>query len=99
MGVWSWKSTGRSVRLMASLPGVAQVVAIGEAVPPFDLQCPMISLPNAFHQCGEAQIPSAVPYLRADPALVEQWRRRIESLPGLKVGLVWAGNPEAHPHG
>jgi Tfp pilus assembly protein PilF len=82
------------VRLLASLSGVAQVIAIGETAPPFDLQCPMMSLPNAFDRCGEAQIPSAMPYLRADPALVEQWRRRIESLPGVKVGLVWAGNPE-----
>jgi Tfp pilus assembly protein PilF len=82
------------VRLMASLAGVAQVIAIGEAAPPFDLQCPMMSLPSAFHRRGEARIPNTVPYLRADPALVEQWRRRTDNLPGLKVGLVWAGNPE-----
>jgi Tfp pilus assembly protein PilF len=82
------------VRLMASLPGVAQVIAIGEAAPPFDLQCPMMSLPSAFGRRGEAQIPGTVPYLRADTALIAQWRRRTENLPGLKVGLVWAGNPE-----
>ncbi len=82
------------VRLMASLPGVAQVIAIGEAAPPFDLQCPMMSLPSAFHRRGEAHVPNSVPYLRADTALVEQWRRRTANLPGLKVGLVWAGNPE-----
>lgn len=45
-------------------------------------------------------IPATIPYLVPDAAQVAEWRGRVEALPGLKVGLVWAGagrpdNPEA----
>jgi hypothetical protein len=36
------------------------------------------------------------PYLQADPQLRAQWRERLASPPAMRVGLVWAGNPE-HP--
>jgi hypothetical protein len=50
-------------------------------------------------------LPSQVPYLRVEPALVEEWGKRLrdatgESLDlkaGLKVGLVWAGNAKPDP--
>jgi hypothetical protein len=32
-----------------------------------------------------------VPYLDADATQIAQWRRRLGNLPGLKVGLAWAG--------
>ena len=41
-----------------------------------------------------------VPHLWADPAAMMRWRQRLSTRPelgdarGLKVGLVWAGNPE-----
>src|SRR5207244_9884759 len=38
-------------------------------------------------------IPAPVPYLSADPALVEQWRQRLAALPGFKIGINWQGNP------
>jgi hypothetical protein len=54
----------------------------------------MLSLPHVLGMAGESDIPPEMPYLRADPALVERWRRRTADLAGLRVGLVWAGNPE-----
>ena len=85
------------VRLMAGLDGAAQVVALGERLPPAELRCPMLSLPRVLGTASVADIPAGVPYLRADPAAVARWRRRTEALPGLRVGLVWAGNPEGFP--
>ena len=38
-------------------------------------------------------IPAADGYLQADPARVAQWRARLDALQGLRVGVVWAGNP------
>jgi hypothetical protein len=61
-------------------------------VPAFDLYCSLLSLPERFGTTPET-IPLGVPYLSADPALVQQWRDRIGDDPGLKVGLAWAGNP------
>jgi len=81
------------VRLMASL-GVGTVVAAGETLPPFDLHCPLMSLPLAFGTTS-GDIPAAEAYLAAEPASVAAWRRRLAPLPGLRVGLAWAGNPAA----
>jgi hypothetical protein len=39
-------------------------------------------------------VPAEVPYLDAEPALVEAWRDRLGSYPGFKVGIVWQGNPQ-----
>src|SRR5262249_22002902 len=38
-------------------------------------------------------IPGGIPYLHADAEQSAAWRRRLDPLPGLRVGLVWAGNP------
>jgi hypothetical protein len=38
-------------------------------------------------------IPAPVPYLAADPALVEHWRRELAAFPGFKIGINWQGNP------
>jgi Flp pilus assembly protein TadD len=77
------------VRLLSAMPGVAKVVARGEALPPFDWQCPILSLPRAFGASF-----GAAPYLAADPADAALWRERLAHLTGLKVGLVWAGEPK-----
>jgi tetratricopeptide (TPR) repeat protein len=63
-----------------------------EALPPFDLELSLFSLPGVL-RCHEP-VPMRDPYLQADPALRAQWRARLASAPGLKVGLVWAGNPK-----
>ena len=81
-------------RLLTGMPGVALVVAQGEATGPFDLHCPLLSLPLAFGTTVET-IPGAVRYLQADPMATEAWRARLADLPGVKVGLVWAGNPRS----
>jgi hypothetical protein len=33
-----------------------------------------------------------VPYLRADPALIERWRSELKAISGFKVGINWQGN-------
>jgi hypothetical protein len=38
-------------------------------------------------------MPAGVPYLSADRHDVAAWQARLAGLSGLKVGLVWAGNP------
>jgi Flp pilus assembly protein TadD len=84
------------VRLCSSLAGVAQVVARGEPLPAFDLHCPLMSLPLAVGTTLDT-IPSEVPYLTADPALVAGWRERLTCFHGLRVGLVWAGSLRPEP--
>jgi hypothetical protein len=76
--------------LMRTLQGVERVVTDGDAVPEYDANCAMMSLPLAFGTTLET-IPAAVPYLRADASAVARWRDRLSGLRGRRIGLVWAG--------
>jgi tetratricopeptide (TPR) repeat protein len=79
------------VRLLRRDPALT-VIGWGEELPPFDRRTPLLSLPLAFGTTL-ATIPAEIPYLRHDTARTEAWRARLAAVPGLKVGLVWAGNP------
>ena len=79
-------------RLAASLDGLSRIIAAGAPLPEFDCHCPLFSLPRLFGT-ELATIPANVPYLSPDPAAVEHWRRELGNGAGLRVGLVWAGNP------
>ncbi|RDK01593.1 tetratricopeptide repeat protein [Paraburkholderia lacunae] len=85
------------MRLMSTLDGVDQWVEAGQALPPFDCHCPLLSLPLAF-RTGIASIPSKTPYLFADGEAARLWHDRIEAHADgrLKVGLVWAGGNRPH---
>jgi tetratricopeptide (TPR) repeat protein len=78
-------------RLAASLPGAAELVTAGQALPRFDLSCPMLSLPRAFATTLET-IPADVPYLSPPSEAMAPWRARLAG-PGLKIGIAWAGSP------
>src|SRR5580698_5639779 len=55
-----------------------EIVAKGYALPPFDLHCPLLSLPLAFGT-ELATIPDGVPYLSAPASRVVHWRGRLPS--------------------
>jgi tetratricopeptide (TPR) repeat protein len=83
-------------RLLASIPGVAQVLTKDEALPPgIEWHLPMMSAPALMGTRLET-IPAAIPYLTPDAAQVAHWKKRLAGVPGLKVGLVWAGDPRPH---
>lgn len=82
------------VRLARTVPGAGAVVGWGEDVPAHDLALPMFHLPWAF-RTALATVPAPIPYVAADPGAVAAWRARLGGLPGLKVGLVWAGERRA----
>ena len=79
------------VPLLAGLPGFESMVAHGDPLPPFDLHCPLLSLPRVLGTTLET-IPQQASYLRADSQRAAAWRQRVRQLDGLRVGLVWAGN-------
>jgi Family of unknown function (DUF6165) len=39
-------------------------------------------------------IPADVPYVFADPELLERWKRELAGIHGFKVGINWQGNPK-----
>ena len=83
-------------RLCAGLPGILpgdiEVIAGGEALPAFDVHCPLLSLPFVFGT-DLATIPATIPYFAPDPALISHWATRLPAGPAPRVGLVWSGDP------
>jgi tetratricopeptide (TPR) repeat protein len=82
--------------LLAGLEGAAQVIGRGEPLPPFDLHCPLASLPLAF-KTGLAGVPADIPYLRAPEDRIAKWRARLEAVPPPRVALAWSGSA-THPN-
>jgi tetratricopeptide (TPR) repeat protein len=78
--------------LMARLEGAATVIARGAAPPPFDVHCPLGSLPLAF-KTEPATVPADIPYLSADDAHLAKWSARIGALARPRIAIAWAGNP------
>ena len=78
--------------IVAGCPGVDRFLAQGAALPAYDVQAPLLSLPGL---CGTSlnTIPAKVPYLVADHARLAYWREDLATFSGLKVGICWQGNP------
>jgi tetratricopeptide (TPR) repeat protein len=77
--------------LMARLEGAATVIARGEAPPPFDVHCPLGSLPLAF-KTEPSTVPANIPYLSADDAHLAKWSGRIGALEPPRIAMTWSGN-------
>lgn len=75
--------------LIGTLDGPMQVIAKGDTLPDFDVQCPLPSLPLAF-KTNLDTIPANTPYLRAPAS--QQWNSLLGPRRGLRIGLAWAGN-------
>ncbi|MGA9004452.1 MAG: tetratricopeptide repeat protein [Pseudolabrys sp.] len=80
------------VPLIGRVDGVIGMCRRGDALPQFDVHCPLLSLPLAFGTTIET-IPASVPYLHAPAERVEKWRARFADLERPRIGLVWSGKP------
>ncbi len=80
--------------LLSGLTGVSQCLPFSAgSLPAFDMYCPIQSLPLAFGTKLET-IPSATPYLPAPAeSRLRAWEDRLGLHDRLRIGLVWAGNP------
>ncbi len=80
------------VELLAGVEGVAEVVSRGSKLSPFDVHCPLLSLPHAL-RTDLATIPADIPYLRATEAALAKWRPRLPQGDArfARVAIAWAG--------
>jgi len=78
--------------LLLGTPGTAGVFARDEALPPFDTQCSLMSLPRAF-RTTLASIPAEVPYLRVPPDRLQRWRERLGGASARRrIAIAWSGS-------
>ncbi|WP_034293727.1 tetratricopeptide repeat protein [Herbaspirillum sp. RV1423] len=85
-------------RLFRSVSDQITLVRENDPIPPCDCAYVLMSLPHAMGTDHVEDIPSYPSYLSADPADSAKWAEKIGLLAGnksdLRVGFVWAGNPE-----
>ncbi len=79
--------------LLQTLAGVDGLIGSGDALPPFDAHCPLISLPLAFGTLLDT-IPARTPYLAADAARVDRWRDILGPRTRPRIGLAWSGSEQ-----
>jgi tetratricopeptide (TPR) repeat protein len=80
-------------RILASCPDVDGLFILGsdEELPYPDFYLPLLSSPGAL-RTDASTIPRDIPYLSADPELVEKWRQELSGVDGFKIGIVWQGS-------
>jgi tetratricopeptide (TPR) repeat protein len=78
------------VNLLAGLEGVSQLLGQGNALPPFDYHCPLMSLPLAL-KTRLSTVPADIPYLKTDAKRSQLWKDKLGERRKTRVGLVWSG--------
>ena len=86
-------------RFFAGHPDLDEVCPLGPAadLPAADFYVPLLSVPGVLKTNLET-IPGEVPYLRADPGLIDRWRERLSQIEGFKIGLAWQAMHETRTH-
>ena len=78
------------VELMKSLDLSLDILGKGATLPNFDYHCPLLSLPLAFQNNGNAAIPTE-PYIKAADTRVQKWRRHFDN-EQFNIGINWQGS-------
>jgi tetratricopeptide (TPR) repeat protein len=80
--------------LLRTVEGIDAVVTTPEGLHAHDYWDSLMSLPRRFGTTLTS-IPATIPYIGVFANRLEMWKTRLPS-DGLRVGLVWKGNPEHH---
>jgi hypothetical protein len=75
------------VRLLGGLESRPQIIAWTDVPPAFGHHIALESLPG-FFRTGLGTIPASIPYLAAEPGLIEKWKQRLGP-DGFKIGIAW----------
>ena len=77
--------------LLKHMSNDAEIIGLNDQIPEFDFRCPLLSLLLSF-RIAPKSILSNVPYLKADPTLVDQWASRLGVNIKERIGLLWRGS-------
>ena len=81
----------KMLKLFAGIDGVHRLIGSGDALPPFDFHCSLMSLPGVLGITVNT-IPSRPSYLGYVEERRAHWRQYLGPR-GFKIGIVWQGNP------
>ena len=71
-----------------SQSGIRGLIPQQSALPHFDVHASLLSIPRLLNTSLDS-IPAQVPYLSAEPRLIDHWRRKLGEQNGFKVGIFW----------
>ena len=80
----------RLIPLFLSLNLPVKLIPKGSPLPPFEMHCPLMSLPHVFQTRTET-VPNQVPYLAPAEERLSKWRRYIGTN-GFKIAICWQGS-------
>jgi Tfp pilus assembly protein PilF/ADP-heptose:LPS heptosyltransferase/SAM-dependent methyltransferase len=80
--------------LLETVDGVDTVISDPDALPPHDYWCFSFGLLIRFHATPE-NVPAPIPYVFPLESRLTYWRRRLATVDGFRIGLVWKGDPKA----
>jgi tetratricopeptide (TPR) repeat protein len=83
-------------RLFKDFKGVDEIVTGEKNLKNYDYGVPLLSLPHLLKTTLDS-IPSEVPYITVNPAIVQKWEKRVDHLKSIKVGIVWGAKPQPFP--
>ncbi len=78
------------IGLLSGIAGGVELVPLNGPLPDCDHHAALMSCPNIL-----GTLPGDCPYIAAVPDRVALWAGKLQSLPGARVGLVWAGSPRS----
>jgi tetratricopeptide (TPR) repeat protein/ADP-heptose:LPS heptosyltransferase len=78
--------------ILRSCAGIDRLVPRNEPIPPHDVHAPLLTLAGVIGTELDS-IPCDMPYVHADPARIEFWRREFSTRDGFRIGVIWQGNP------
>jgi len=87
------KVQGPLKQLLSTYPYIDKVIGRESANEKIDAQAALMSLPGILKTTPKT-IPADIPYLKADPALVQFWKEKLAHDKNLKVGICWSVDPE-----
>jgi len=82
----------RMTRLLRGLPVPVTLIAEDSKPKKLDFHAPLLSLPHLFNTTLET-IPAPVPYLKAEPEKVAEWRERLGGH-GFRIAIAWQGKTQ-----
>ncbi len=80
------------VKLLSLCPFLDKVISVGNALPTFDLQIPVMSLPHKLNIKSEQQLITTIPYIHPDQTLVQHWKSETARDGNFKVGICWGSS-------
>lgn len=91
-----FRSPPTLIQLLGRTPAIDQLISESDPMPACDAHAPLVTLPAFLGTDSPERIPANVPYVHADPDLVDRWRETIERIGGFRIGVCWQGNRQ-HP--